>query len=126
MNSRSAPDAPQSGGVLGAVKDKPCRARKRASWTALSLKRGASAIALDVHFDDGGVVDQPIDGGEGHGGIREDLIPFAEGLIGGNQDRAPLVARADELEQHAGLGLVLGDVGKIIEDQKVEAIEAID
>src|SRR5215471_3229838 len=28
------PDAPQSGGVLGAVKDKPCRARKRASLTA--------------------------------------------------------------------------------------------
>jgi len=34
MDSRSAPDAPQSGGVLGAVKDKPCRARKRASLTA--------------------------------------------------------------------------------------------
>ena len=29
-----SPDAPQSGGVLGAVKDKPCRARKRASLTA--------------------------------------------------------------------------------------------
>ena len=34
MDSRSAPDAPQPGGVLGAVKDKPCRARKRASLTA--------------------------------------------------------------------------------------------
>ncbi|MGY2933024.1 hypothetical protein ACVWZ6_002626 [Bradyrhizobium sp. GM6.1] len=35
-----------------------------------------------------------------------------------------LVASADELEHHAGLGLVLGDVGKIIADQEVEAIEA--
>ena len=34
MDSRSAPDAPQSGGVLGAVKDKPYRARERASLTA--------------------------------------------------------------------------------------------
>lgn len=29
-----SPDAPQPGSVLGAVKDKPCRARKRASLTA--------------------------------------------------------------------------------------------
>ena len=29
-----SPDAPKPGGVLGAVKDKPCRARKRASLTA--------------------------------------------------------------------------------------------
>lgn len=29
-----SPDAPQPGGVLGAVKDKPCRARKSASLTA--------------------------------------------------------------------------------------------
>jgi hypothetical protein len=29
-----SPDAPQPGGVLGAVKDKPCRARKCASLTA--------------------------------------------------------------------------------------------
>ena len=34
MDSRSAPHAPHSGSVLGAVKDKPLRARKRASLTA--------------------------------------------------------------------------------------------
>src|SRR5215475_12830587 len=42
----------------------------------------------------------------------EDPVPFSEGLIGSDQHRAPLVACADELEQHTGLGLVLGDVGK--------------
>ena len=36
------------------------------------------------------------------------------------------VSCADELEQHAGLGLVLGDIGEIVEDQEVEAIEPID
>ena len=33
-----------------------CRVRRRPSWAAFSLERGAHAIALDVHFDDGGVV----------------------------------------------------------------------
>lgn len=103
-----------------------CRVRLWPSWSAFSLERGAPAIALDVHFDDGGVVNEAIDGGEGHSGVREDPVPFAEGLIGGDQHRAPLVTCADQLEQHAGLGLVLGDVGKIIEDEKIEAIEAVD
>jgi hypothetical protein len=38
-----SPDALQPGGVLGAVKDKPCRARKRASLTAPA--RAAAEIA---------------------------------------------------------------------------------
>ena len=71
-------------------------------------------------------MNEPIDGGERHGGVREDPIPFAEGLIGGDQHRALFVACADELEQHAGLGLILGDVGEVIEDQQIEAIEAVD
>ena len=37
-----------------------------------------------------------------------------------------LVAGADQLEQHAGLGLVLGDVGEVVEDQQVEAVEPVD
>ena len=103
-----------------------CRVRGRPSWTTFSFEGGPSAIALDVHLDDGGVVNEAIDGSEGHGGVREDPISFAEGLIGRDQHGAPFVARADELEQHAGLGLVLGDVGEVIEDQQIEAIEAID
>ena len=38
-----SPDAPQPGSVLGAVKDKPLRARKRASLTAPA--RAAAEIA---------------------------------------------------------------------------------
>ncbi|MGY3239988.1 hypothetical protein ACVMAJ_006878 [Bradyrhizobium sp. USDA 4448] len=53
-------------------------------------------------------------------------VPFAEWLIGGDQHGAALVACADELEQHAGLGLILGDVSEIIKDQEIEAIETID
>ena len=94
-----------------------CRVRRRPSRTTLSFERGAAAIAFDVHLDDGGVVNEAINGGESHGGVRKDSVPFAEWLIGGDQHRAPLVARADEFEQHAGLGLILGDVGQIVESR---------
>ena len=53
-------------------------------------------------------------------------LPFAERLVGGDEDRAALVACADELEQHAGLGLVLGDVGEIVKDQELEPVETVD
>jgi hypothetical protein len=51
----------------------------------LSLERDAAAVALDIHFEDGGVVDKPVDGGERHGGIGEDPIPLTERLICSNQ-----------------------------------------
>src|SRR6476620_4066260 len=71
-------------------------------------------------------MDQAIDGGERHGGIGKDLSPFAEGLVGGDQHRPSFVSGADELEQYAGLGLILGDVSKVIEDQQMESVEPVD
>lgn len=53
-----------------------CRVRRRPSWAALAFEGGAPAIALDVHLDDGGVVNETIDSGEGHGGVRKDLCSF--------------------------------------------------
>lgn len=43
-------------------------------------------------------MNKAVDRGERHGGIREDLSPFAEaeGLVGGDEHGAPLVAGADE------------------------------
>ena len=58
------------------------------------------------------MVHEPVDGGERHG-LGEDLAPFAERLVGRDQQRAAFVARRDQLEQHAGFGLVLGDVGDV-------------
>lgn len=96
-----------------------CRVRGRSSRTTLSFERSAPTIAFDVHLDDGGVVNEAIDGGESHGVVR---APFAEWLIGGDQHRAPLVMCADEIDQQTGLGLILGDVG---EDKQIEAIKTI-
>ena len=50
-------------------------------------------------------------------------MPFPEGLVGGDEQRAALVAGGDELEDDAGLGLVLGDVGDVVEDQQVVLVE---
>lgn len=48
-----------------------CRVRGRPSRTAFSFERSAPAIALDVHLNDGDVVNETIDGGEPHGGVAE-------------------------------------------------------
>ena len=58
---------------------------------------------------------EPIHGRERHRRVREDPVPFAERLVGGDQDGAAFIARADQFEERAGLGLVLGDVGEVIE-----------
>lgn len=69
------------------------------------------------------MVDETIDGGESHGGIRQDPILSAKRLIGSEQHRSSLVACADELEQHACLGLIDPNIG---EDDEFEAMEVID
>ena len=68
-------------------------------------------------------MDEAVDGGDGDGLVREDPVPGAEGLVGGDREAAGLVAPGDELEQHGGLGLVLLGVGDVVEDQQVELVE---
>src|SRR5215472_11369750 len=51
------------------------------------------------------------------------LPPSAKGLVGGDQQRAAIVPGADKLKEDAGFSLVFGDVGEVIEDQKVEFVE---
>ena len=62
-----------------------CRAGGRASWTTLAIERDATSIAFDVHLEDGGVMDEAIDRCERHCLVWEDLAPFSEWLIGGDQ-----------------------------------------
>ena len=66
---------------------------------------------------------EPVDGGERHGLIGEDFAPLAERLVGRYQHGSPLISRGDQLEQHACLGLILGDVGDVVEDEQVVAVE---
>ena len=100
-----------------------CRADGWSTGSAFAIEGGAAAIALDVHLEDRGVMDEAIDDGKGHRLVGEDLAPFAERLVGGDEQGSPLVPSTDQLEQHAGFGLILGDVGEVVEDQQVVFIE---
>jgi hypothetical protein len=100
-----------------------CRVGRRPASASLAFEGGATAVAFDVHLEDGGVMNEAVDDSDRHCLVREDFAPFAEGLVGGDEERAPLIAGADELKEHAGFGLVFGDVGDVIEDQQVEFVE---
>jgi hypothetical protein len=100
-----------------------CRADGWPTGPAFAVEGGAAAIAFDVHLEDGGVVDEAIDDGERHRLVGEDLAPFAERLVGGDEQGSPLVPGTDEFEEHAGFRLILGDVGEVVEDQQVVFVE---
>jgi len=51
----------------------------------------ASTIAFDIQLEDHGVMDETVDGGERHGGIGKDLVPFSERLVGGDQHGSSFV-----------------------------------
>ena len=46
---------------------------------------------------------EPIDEGDDAAGIREDVGPFAERLIRGDDDGIALVAARDDLEEQVGV-----------------------
>ena len=62
-------------------------------------------------------MNEAIDDGERHRLVGKDFSPLPEWLVGGDQQGAPLITGADQFEQDAGLGLVLGDIGEVIKDQ---------
>ena len=60
-----------------------------------------------------------------HFGVAEHARPFAEGEIGGHDDRCSLIEPADEMEEQLPAGLREGQVSEFIEDQEVEAAEDV-
>ena len=96
---------------------------RRSAGAAFAFEGGAAAVAFDVHLEDGGVVNKAVDDGERHRLVGEDFSPFAEGLVGGDQQGSPLVSGTDEFEQDAGFGLILGDIGEVVEDQQMVFVE---
>ena len=54
----------------------------------------------------------------GGGFVGEDAGPGFEGLVGGDEEGAVFVAGGDEFEEDTGLGLILGDVGEVVEDEE--------
>ena len=43
-----------------------CRVDRRPATASLAFERRAAAVALDVHFEDGGVMDEAVNDGDRH------------------------------------------------------------
>ena len=107
--------------VVVAVVGGGCRCRD--SVFVFAVFGGAASVAVDVHLEDGCVVDEAIDGGDGDGLVWKDAFPGAEGLVRGDGEAAGFVSAGDEFEEHGALGLILLGVGDVVEDQEVELVE---
>jgi hypothetical protein len=62
------------------------------------------------------MMDQAVDGGDGHGLVGKDLIPAAERLVGGDGNAAVFIASGDQFEEDAGFGLILVGIGDVVEE----------
>ena len=83
------------------------------------------APAIVSSFDDIAVVCETIEESGRHFGVCEDAWPFAEGEIGGDDDRGALVEPADEIEQQLTAGLREGQIAEFAEDDEVHAGQVI-
>src|SRR6266542_5020420 len=69
------------------------------------------------------VVDEPVDRGGGDHRVAEDLAPLLETAVGGDDDRAAVVAARDEREEQVGRLALQGQVADLVDDQQVVALE---
>ena len=61
----------------------------------------------------------------GHLGVAKDGWPFAEGEVGGDDDRGVLVEPAHEVEEQLPAGLSEGQVAEFVEDDEVASDELV-
>lgn len=83
-------------------------------------------MALTVELEDGGVVDEPIDGRHRRHRVFEDLVPLAEDQVGGDDDGLLLIALGQEVKEHLHLLAGLLDVADVVDDDGIEAPEPRD
>src|SRR5262245_8747122 len=72
-----------------------CCVRWRTTASTFSVEGGFAPIALDIQFQDRGMVDEAVYGRQRHSLIGEDAPPLAERLIGRYEQRSPLITRSD-------------------------------
>src|SRR5271165_932197 len=83
------------------------------------------APALVPGLDDVAVMGEAIEQRRCHLWVSEHARPFAEGEIGGDQDRGALVEPADEVKEKLAAGLRERQVAELVEDDEVHAGEII-
>ena len=80
----------------------------------------AEAVAVAVHLQDMDVGGEPVQQRAGEAFRPEDRSPFVEGQVGGDQDGAPLVALAEDLEEEFRSVGGQGDEAQFVDDQQVQ------
>src|SRR4051794_6597333 len=85
------------------------------SFAGALLEAMAEAPALGAGVDDVGLVGDAVDDGLGETGVGEDLGPFAEGQVGGDDQAAAFVAFGDDLEDELGSALGQGQVAQLVD-----------
>ena len=83
----------------------------------------AEAITGALDLDDDGMVEQAVQQGGGDDGVAEDLAPFGEAAIGGEDHRSLFVAGVDELEEQVSPARDDGQVADLVDDQQCSAAE---
>ena len=85
----------------------------------------AETIAGAFDLDDDGMVEEAVQQGCRDDGIAEDLAPFGEAAIGGEDHRPFFVAGVDELEEEVGAAGGDRQVADLVDDEQAgAAVEA--
>ena len=85
------------------------------------LPAALEPVALAVHLQDVDVMGEPVQQRPGQPLRAEDLGPFVEWQVGGDQDGAPLIALAEDLEEQFRADPRQWDKARFVDDQQVQA-----
>jgi hypothetical protein len=80
---------------------------------------GAKSVAGALDLDDDGVVKQPVQQRGGDDRIAEDLAPFGEAAVGGEDHGAFLVSGVNQLEEEIGAGLGERKIADFVDDLRI-------
>ena len=86
----------------------------------------AEAPGLGAGVDDVCAVGEAVDDGFGESGVGEDLGPFAEGQVGGDDQAAAFVAFGEDLEDELGGAVGQREIAQLVEDDELGAGVAAD
>ena len=89
----------------------------------LGFHRLAEAVTFAVHLEDVALVRQAVQQSRGHPFPLEDLVPFAERQLAGDQQAAASVAVGEDLEEQLGSGSAERQVAQFDDDQEVDAFQ---
>jgi len=81
------------------------------------------AKTIGLNFNNQGVVDQSVNGGDRHHVVGKDLMPLAKGLIGGDEQAFAFITMGNEFKEDRGFGFGLFDIAEVIHNQQVEAVQ---